>query len=183
MTDAQIIRLFWDRDEDAIGACERRYGQYCRRIAMNVLHDSSDAEECVNDSWHRAWRSIPPETPSSLGAYLGRITRNLALSRYRADHTQKRFHGVAVLLSELEDCIPSTEIWDRDLEHEHLVGVVDAWLRSLPQEERVLFVRRYWYGDALEALARSWGWSESRISKRLSSLRKQLKIRLDQEGI
>ena len=107
MDDGQIIALYFSRDEAAIRETEKKYGTACRRVAMNILTLRQDAEECVNDTWHTAWKRIPPAVPASLRAFLGKITRDLAISRYRANRARKRFDGAQALLSELEECIPA----------------------------------------------------------------------------
>ena len=106
MEDGRIVELYWERDETAIAETQKRYGRYCHSIAYNVLHSDEDAEECVNDTYVRAWNSMPPQRPSRLAAFLGRITRNLALDRYLFDHAQKRARSTELILDELEECIP-----------------------------------------------------------------------------
>ena len=106
MDDAAIIELYWARDEDAIVQTQQKYGPYCRTIAKNILGVPEDAEECVSDTWHRAWNAMPPQRPDSLGAFLGRIVRNLSISRWRRERAQKRYAGLEEQLSELEDCPP-----------------------------------------------------------------------------
>lgn len=109
MQDSEIIALYWQRDEAAIAETSRKYGAYCFRIAGNILTAKEDAEECVNDAYHRAWNAIPPERPEHLGAWLGRVVRNVALGRWQHAHARKRNRGMTTLLSELEDCIPAPQ--------------------------------------------------------------------------
>ena len=142
MNDAQIIELYWQRDEQAITESDSQYGRFCRRIAMNILNSSEDTEECVNDTWHRAWENIPPQKPNSLSAFFGRITRNLSLSRFRSNHAKKRYDGITILLSELEDCIPSKGSIEQKIEDKQLAEIISDWLALLPKDDRVLFMRR-----------------------------------------
>ena len=183
MQDVQIIELYWIRDERAITESDRSYGAYCRKIAMNILCSHEDAEECVNDTWHRTWDSIPPQRPNSLAAFFGRIVRNLSISRFRANHAQKRFDGITILLSELDDCVPVDDSVTQEFEGKMLSETIDRWLAQLPKDDRVLFVRRYWFYDAINALAREYGCTQNQMAQRMMRLRKGLKSALEQEGI
>ena len=120
MEDLQIIDLYWQRDEQAIRETDGKYGPLCHRIAMNILSSFQDSEECVSDTYGRCWDTMPPQRPFSLRAYVGRIVRNLSISRYRANHAQKRFAGAEVLLSELADCVPTPDNVQRTVEAEEL---------------------------------------------------------------
>lgn len=183
MEDVQIIDLYWLRDERAIGETDAKYGSFCHRIAMNILHSFQDSEECVSDAYGRCWDTMPPQRPMSLRAYLGAILRNLSISRYRAEHAQKRFGGAEVLLSELGDCIPSPESVQRTVEAGELGQLISAWLEKLDQEDRVLFVRRYWNGDSVKSLAGELGLRPNALTKRLLRLRENLRRALEREGI
>lgn len=183
MEDSAIIELYWARDEDAITQTDQKYGPLCRRLAFNILSDREDSEECVNDTWHRAWDTMPPQRPDSLRAYLGRIVRNLSISRLRRRTAQKRGGGLEVMLSELEDCLPSPVQVEQNLEAKELAASISRWLRSLDADDRALFIRRYWYGDGVNILAGEWGLSPNQIAKRMQKLRRALKKRLEQEGI
>lgn len=183
MQDSEIVALYWRRDEAAIAETGRKYGAYCFRIAKNILTAKEDAEECVNDAYCRVWSAIPPERPEHLGAWLGRVVRNLALNRWQQAHAQKRSAGVAALLSELEDCIPSPQDVETALDGRELGRHIDAWLRSLPREDRILFVRRYWYGVPLNALAKEHRSTPGRLAQRMYRLRRALKAELEKEGI
>ncbi len=183
MEDEQIIELFRRRDQRAIQQAEAKYGSYCRKIAMNVLSSREDAEECVNDTWLRVWNAIPPEHPRAFCAWVGKITLRLALNRREKDQAQKRYAGLEELLSELEDCIPSEESVERQLAANELTRVINQWLGTLSREDRVLFVRRYWYGDAVKKLAQACGVSPGKMAKRLYVLRGKLKAALAKEDI
>lgn len=182
MEDSAIVTLYWDRDENAISETERKYGAYCRAIAQNILSCREDAEECVSDTWHRAWGSIPPQKPESLPAFLGRIVRNLSISRWRQEHAQKRYAGLETLLSELEDCLPAPAGVEEAVEGRELTGRVEAWLEGLDREDRAVFLRRYWYGEEVKTIAKARGVGANQMAKKLMRLRKELKRELEREG-
>ena len=175
MDDKQIIELYFARSEEAIGESEKKYGAYCRTIAGNILPIRADAEECVSDTWLRAWGAIPPNRPERLGAFLGRITRNLALDRLRSNKGAVR--------EELSECLtlgdPTAGMVDRVV----LTAALDRFLAGLPQKKRKLFLRRYWYFSTVEELARDFGMSESGVKMTLLRLRRELRAQLKQEGI
>lgn len=183
MEDSAIIELYWARDEAAITHTDRKFGPFCRRLAFNILSDREDSEECVNDTWHRAWDTMPPQRPDSLRAYLGRIVRNLSISRLRQRTAQKRGGGLDIMLSELEDCLPSSVGVEQTLEARELSEQINRWLRSLPQDDRVLFIRRYWYGETVNELAREWDLLPNQLAKRMLRLRLSLKTHLEREGV
>lgn len=184
MDDSSIIELYWQRSERAIVETDGKYGAFCRRIALNILRVQEDAEECVNDTWHSAWRSMPPERPDSLRAFLGRITRNLSLSRWRASHAAKRGSGaVDALLSELGDCIPAPGGVEERVELGELSAIISRWLEGLDADDRALFIRRYWFGDAVKTLAAECGVSANSMAQRMSRLRSSLRTQLEAEGV
>ena len=182
MDDGAIITLYWSRDEGAITETQKKYGAYCRTIAMNILGSAEDAEECVSDTLHSAWNAIPPQRPGSLPAFLGRIVRNLSISRRRRERARKRFSGLDVLLSELEECLPGPGGVEDAVEVRELTGRIEGWLDGLSREDRVIFMRRYWYGDEVQALAKARGMGPNQMSKRLLRLRESLKRELEREG-
>ena len=183
MEDHKIIDLYWARSEEAILATADTYGGYCAAIAWNILHSREDTEECVNDTWHRAWNTMPPQRPASLRAYLVRLVRNLSIDRWRAQKSQKRGEGLEALVLELEDCVPAVPSAEEETEARELSRTIDRWLDGLPREDRVLFVRRYWYGQRLDELSGQLGWSPNRVSQRLLRLRTGLKRYLEREGV
>ena len=183
MEDLQIIDLYWQRDEQAIRETDGKYGPLCHRIAINILSSFQDSEECVSDTYGRCWDTMPPQRPFSLRAYVGRIVRNLSISRYRANHAQKRFAGAEVLLSELEDCVPMPYNVQRTVESGELGGLISDWLETLTAEERALFLRRYWSGDSVQELARELGVRPNALTKRLLRLRGQLRKYLEERGV
>lgn len=183
MEDSGIIDLYHVRDERAITESDRKYGAFCRGVAIKLLSVREDAEECVNDTWHAAWNRMPPDRPQSLKAFLGRITRNLSISRFRADHAQKRYDGMEILLSELDDCVPDSHGVEEAADGRELARTISCWLDSLPVDESTLFLRRYWYGNAVKELARQWGCTPNQMARRMFDLRRELRSVLEKEGI
>jgi len=183
MEDIQIIELYWQRNEQAIAETSSKYGAFCFSIAKNILSIHEDAEECVNDTYHQAWNVIPPQRPNKFRPWLGKIVRNIALNLWNKNHAQKRYAGMTELLSELEDCIPSSQTVEREVEEKELTEYIDRWLRSLDREDRILFVRRYWNGIALSELAKEQAVSPGKLAQRMYWLRHRLKTALEKEGI
>lgn len=184
MKDKEIIDLYWNRDETAIAATADAYGNYCYSIAYNILHNKEDAEECVNDTWHNAWRSIPPHRPDRLSTYLGKLTRNLSLNRYKLLNAQKRgTNQVALALTELESCIPAGQDVEQVLDEMTLVSALEKFLYQQPRTERNIFIGRYWYLYSIRELADSYRISESKVASLLYRMRKKLKLHLEKEGI
>ena len=183
MEDIQIIQLFWRRDESAIAETDRKYGSFCHRIAMNILRSFQDSEECVSDTYQKTWETIPPQKPDSLRSYLGRIVRNFSISRYRNLHAQKRFSGLEVLLSELEDCVPTPDNVQRTADANDLAELIGRWLDGCSREDRAVFLRRYWNGESVKDLARQAGVLPNAMTKRLLRLRESLRRFLEEEGI
>lgn len=184
MDDNEIIELFWRRDQRAVDEASARYGGYCRAIAGRILGSREDAEECVNDALYRAWASIPPQRPHSLSAFLGRLTRNLSVDRFRQDAAKKRGGGEAALvLSELEECVPAPGGVEEELDARLLADCVGRFVGSLPDTERRVFLRRYWYLCPVKEVAAQGGMSVSKAASMLYRLRKSLKKFLEGEGI
>ena len=182
MTDEQIIRLYFNRDQAAIAETDQKYGSYCYSIASNLL-GREDSEECVNDTYHAAWTHIPPEVPQSLKAFLGRIVRNLSISRFRRSHAPKRSSGTDVLLSELEDCLPTPQTVETEADSRELSRLISSWLATLSGDDRALFVLRYWHGSAVQDLAEKCGCTPNAVSLRIRRLRKNLKHYLEAKGV
>lgn len=176
-SDNYIIELFCRRDELAVKEIAAKYGHYCTKIAMNILGDARDAEEAVNDAYLQAWNSIPPTRPDSLSAYVGRITRNLSINKYNARNTQKRRGGeYALSIEELNDCIPQKVSTDSD---NALSQCINAFLQRQKQENRMIFVCRYFYFDCIAEIAKRYGKSESKIKSTLFRMRNKLKQYLE----
>ena len=184
MDDRRIIDLYWARSQQAIAESELKYGAYCRAIARGILDREEDAEECVNDTWFNAWNAMPPQRPGILSAFFGKLTRNLSLDRWRRGRAAKRGSGqTEVALHELEDCLPDRRGPEEALEAGETAAVISAFLRTLPDVDRRLFVRRYFHMESLEELARRFGMGESQVKSRLHRTRKKLKAKLEKEGI
>ena len=180
MDDKQIIRLFFERSEQAITELSQKYGDLCMKIARSILNDPQDAEECVNDAWLGAWNSIPPQSPDPLRSYICRIVRNHALKKYRANTALKRGNQFEVSLSELEDCIPDNSL-DEQLAVNELSAQIDAFLSALPKDDRVMFVKRYWFSESLSEIADAFHITENNVSVRLGRIRGKLHQYLDRK--
>lgn len=183
MEDRQIIDMYWRRDETAIAETERKYGGYCYAIAMNMLSVHEDAESCVSDTYYRAWNSIPPHRPAKFRVWLGRIVRNISINLWHSNHAQKRYSGMDRLLSELEDCVPSQITVEDEIEDAELGACISGWLMSLDSEDRNLFVRRYWNGEALNVLGKETDTDPKKLAQHMYRLRLSLKSALEKEGI
>ncbi len=183
MEDEKIIELYWERNQTAICETEQKYGRYCGRIAHNILHDAGDAEECLNDTWLRAWNAMPTERPGILSAFLGAITRNLSLDCYRRKHSAKRGGGVMpYIYDELRDCAGGEEPFHHVARGE-LAAAVNRFLADMEKESRVIFVRRYWYMDGIGEIAERLAVSESKVKSSLFRSRKRLYDYLKKEGL
>lgn len=181
MDDKTIVALYWERAEAAIAQSEQKYGKYCYRIADNILHCKEDAEECVNDTWVRAWNAMPPERPTLLQAFLGKITRNLALDRYAFDRAKKRGAEVEQIAEEFWLCVPNGELPLADQTALH--HAFNSFLSSLPTQTRIVFMQRYWYICSVEQIALENGLSQANVKVILHRTRKAFKLYLEKEGI
>ncbi|MCI9455489.1 MAG: sigma-70 family RNA polymerase sigma factor [Oscillospiraceae bacterium] len=183
MEDAAIIALYWSRSESAIEKTDEKYGGYCRTIAYNILENHEDTEECTNDTYFKVWNAIPPQRPSLFRAFLGKIARNTALKRYDSSHADKRGGGeTAILLSELEECVPAPNNAETECESAELSRAVSDFLYQLDELSRNLFVRRYWYAEKLTNLCEAYGISASQGKSTLYRVRGKLKEYLEKEG-
>lgn len=184
MEDHQITLLFWQRNEAAIGAARDKYGAYCRSIALAVLGDHEDAVECENDTYLAAWNSIPPNSPQSLSAYLGKLTRRIALNRLRSSHAAKRGGSQAeISLQELGDVIACNDDVMQRIERRELSSLISRFLQKQPDIQRRIFIRRYWYCDSIREIAQGFGFHESRVKMVLLRTRNQLREFLVKEGV
>ena len=183
MEEAKIVRLYLDRDESAITATAEKYGGYCKSIAKNILNNEEDAEECVNDTYLGAWNSIPPHIPDNLAAFLGKITRNLSLSRYRQNTANKRGGGeFHVVLDELSELLSGNDDVEEEICTKELVNAVNNFLDTLSPKDRAIFICRYWYADSTKEIAVRKGMKEGTVSMTLTRLRKKLRKHLIKEG-
>ena len=182
--DENILSLFWARDEAALDHVKQKYGRSLYKVAYNILSNSHDSEECVNDTLHRAWEAIPPQRPAFLGAYLSKITRNLSLKRWRAAGTIKRGGGQAdLMLSELEQSVPIPRTTEDEFEYSQTVSAINACLRAMEKDARVIFIRRYFFGDSIQDISRQLKASESKVKSALFRARQKLKSHLEREGV
>lgn len=184
MEDSRIIDLYWRRSESAIAETSNKYGRYCYSISHNILHNDEDAKECVNDTYLRAWNAMPPDRPNRLSVFLGKITRNLSLNRYKGFHAEKRGFGETPLaLSELNESIPAAFDLEQAAEASSLAEALNRFLAAQPRKTRIIFVQRYWYLMPIGELARLHGSSESQTKSLLFRIRGKLKTHLEKEGI
>ena len=184
MEDQQIIALYWDRKERAIEESGKKYGAFCLKIADNILRSHEDDEECVSDTWLRAWNAMPPEKPNVLSSFFAKITRNLALDRYRAMHAEKRVKSEMMLaLDELDYCVPSSMRVESSLDEKQTVQILERFLCGLSKADRVLFLRRYWFADRVADAAKFCAIGENTAKSKLLRMRNALKAQLEEEGI
>lgn len=183
MEDSEIIKLYWSRNQLAIPETAQKYGGYCSAIAGNILGSREDAEECVNDVYLTAWNTMPPQKPGILSAFLGKITRNLSLNRWRQNHAQKRGGGeIALVLEELAECVSGTENVEQEADRQELAEAINSFLELLPAEKRRMFLLRYWYAEPVNIIANRLDVSENHVSVTLHRLRRKLWDYLTERG-
>ena len=184
MEDSEIIKLYWNRNQNAVKETEKEYGAYCFSIAENILHNQQDSEECVSDTWLRAWQSIPPQKPTRLKLFLAKITRNLAFDMYRQKTADKRGGGeFSAVLDELAECVAGSDDVEKAFEAKTLRQSLNAFLKNLPQRDRQLFVRRYFYAESVKSIAEEFSMNSNHVSVILRRVRKKLRIYLEQEEL
>ena len=188
MEDEKIIELYFARNDDAITETELKYGNYCYQVAFNILHYREDSEECVNDTWLRAWNTIPPERPSCFKLFLAKITRNLSLDRYRKKAAKKRggdknLEYMDEIISELGECVPA-EVSDVEEEviSSELRDIINDFMYTLSERDRCVFLMRYFYGREMGYIAKKCGIREDNTRKILFRTRQKLKNCLEKEG-
>lgn len=183
MEDSTIIDLYWRRSERAISETAAKYGKYCYAIAYNILSNAEDADESLNDTYLGAWNSMPPHRPSILATFLGKITRRTALKRWRDGSRQKRGGGEAALaLDELGECVPSEKNVEQALFAAELAASLNHFVGELPETERRVFLRRYWYLDSIQTISQDFDFSQSKVKSMLHRIRGRLLLHLEQEG-
>ena len=175
MDDAKIVQLYWDRDEQAIPATASKYGNYCISIAKNILGNCEDAEECVNDAYLGAWNAIPPVHPNPLLSYIVKIVRNISLKIYWRKEAAKRSGHYTIALEEIEGYITDQKTVEDEIEARELARIIEEFLDTLTVENRVIFMRRYWFADSYKDIAEFMGLSEKNISVRLTRIREKMK--------
>ena len=183
LDDRKIIEMFFERSEQAIIELSNKYGSVYAKVAFNILNNKQDTEECVNDAYLGAWNTIPPQNPNPLLSYVCRIVRNLAIKKYHGNTAAKRNSIYDVALDELENCFPSSDSVEDAFNAAETARIIDTFLETLDQDNRVMFVRRYWYADSIEDIAKRFKTSNHNISVRLSRTREKLKKHLIKEGV
>ena len=183
MDDKSIVDLFWQRNEQAIFNTAEKYEPYLHSIALRILGDPSDAEECVNDTYNAAWNSIPPHRPAVLSTYLGKLTRRISLKVLRSRSAQKRGNNeIALSLDELSECIPAGFCLDDAIALKELTNTINSFLAALPVTERRVFVLRYWHALPIASICKQLGFSKSKVESMLHRTRVKLKNQLEKEG-
>ena len=184
MEDSAIVDLYWQRSEQAIPETEHKYGGYCHTVAMRIVNNHEDAEECVNDTWLGAWNSMPENRPSYLAPYLAKLTRWLSISKLKTQNRLKRGGGEIMLsLEELDSELGEGTDLARQIELKELSEYLNAFLSRLPAEERRVFLARYWYVASIHEISEKSGCSESKVKSMLLRIRRRLKKALEEEGL
>lgn len=184
MKDEEIIELYWNRNESAILETSKQYERYCYSIAYNILYCKEDSDECVNDTWLKAWNVIPPQRPNKLSLFLGRITRNMSLDKYKARKAQKRGGGeIMLVLEELDECIPSINNVEQAVIEEDLDRIINRFLHTLPERECNIFLARYWHSKPIAEIAKDFSMKENNVKANLYRNRVKLKTYLLKEGV
>lgn len=183
MDDARIVDLYWERSETAIAETEKKYGRYCHYIAYNILFCKQDAEECVNDTYINAWKSIPPHKPVCLKTFLGKLTRNISLNRYAREHAQKRSANTELILDELAEIIPDPNSEAVDSDNLALKEAINGFMETLSSTARKVFARRYFYLSPIKDIATDYDLTESNVKSMLFRMRSKFKTYLEKEGI
>lgn len=183
MEDSRIVELFWHKNTDVIMEVSSKYGPYCFAVADNILHSSEDSEECVNDTWLHAWNAIPPQKPKQLRAFLAKITRNLAFNRFHERSAEKRGGGeITLVLDELAECLVSESDVESTYDAEELGRCIRAFVRTLPEREGNVFVRRCFFTEPVAGIAKRYGLTENNVMVILCRTRRKLKAHLVKEG-
>lgn len=183
MEDGKIVELYWQRRESALHETALKYGAYCTKISMNILGSPQESEENVNDVYLHAWQAMPPHRPQVLSAFLGKLTRNLAINRFQAAHAAKRGGGEFPLsLEELDPCIPDGAAPEESLDAAALSQSISAFLRTQPKEARQIFIRRYFFCDSVEEISAAFRMTPSKVKSMLFRTRNKLRSYLQKEG-
>ncbi len=183
MEDIKIVQLYWNRDQNAIIHTAKKYGKYCTAIAKNILGNTEDAEECVNDTYMQTWNAIPSNRPERLSVFIGKITRNLSFNRYKKSHAVKRGGSeIPAILDELGECVSGVDNIEESVEFAELVEIINTFLETVPSEKRNIFIRRYWYSDSVAAIAKAYGMKANTVSMILNRLRGKLRDYLLERG-
>lgn len=181
--DEQIIELFFARSEDAISALDERYGKTCRSISYNIVGSIEDADECVNDAYLGTWNAIPPARPNPLLTFVAKIVRNISLNRYWHNSAAMRSSSCTVAFEELDACLADVKTLDDDIESADLARIIEEFLNTLSAENRLLFMRRYWFSDSIRDIAAMTGLSEKNVSVRLTRIRARMRDYLNSKEV
>lgn len=183
LEDSRIIELYWEKNADAISETADKYGAYCFTIADNILHSAEDSEECVNDTWLHAWNAMPPQRPNVFRLFLARITRSISFNRFNARSAEKRGGGeIALVLDELEECVAGMTNIEAEYEAAELEECIRQFVKTLPERDRNVFVRRYFFTEPISEIARRYGLTVNNTTVILSRTRKKLRLKLTEEG-
>ena len=183
MDDKAIIDLYCSRSENAISETDKRYGKPCMSIANNILNDISDSEECVNDTYLKTWNKIPPHIPKYFPAFLFKIVKNTAMTKYSYNHRDKRCSEISVSFDELGECVADSEDINETVDKKELAGFINEFLKGLSREKRIVFVRRYWYFDSVPQIAEMCDMSEEKVKSMLMRMRSRLRDFLKERGV
>ena len=183
MEDNQIIELYWNRNEKAISETDKKYRKYCNSIAHNILQNNEDEIECINDTYYKTWNSIPTARPNIFKLFLGKITRQLAINKYEKSRAQKRYSGLELVLDELEECVPSNENTEKELEFEELTQYINSFLDGISEKQRKIFIDRYWYMYSIKEISKINNTKESNVKVILHRTRNELKEYLEKRGV
>ena len=180
MEDSQIIAFLFQRSEQAIRAIQEKYGGLCRSVVSNILPDMRDVDECISDTYLRIWRSIPPQHPQRLDSYIARVARNAALDRHDYNRASIRNSSLTLAYEELEYVLPSH---DGGVDAVAFRTFLNQFLRSQKKDARIMFIRRYWYGDSIQQIAGAFGCGEEKVKSVLFRIRNKLRVAMIKEGI
>lgn len=173
--DSKIIELFFNRSEQAIRELDSKYGKVCRKLSNNIVNNSEDAEECVNDAYLGAWNAIPPANPNPLLTYILKIVRNISLNSYYKKEADKRKGSYTIAMEEIEECMADSKTIDSEIETAELSRTIEDFLETLTEQNRVIFMRRYWFSDSCKDISVLVGLTEKNVSVRLTRIRLKLK--------
>ena len=183
MDDLKIVELYLSRSEDAISETDLKYGGLCRYVAMNILRNREDSEECVNDTYFGVWNAIPPQKPNKFSTFISKITRNLALKKYEYISAAKRNPEAEVSLEELKECVSGQDCVEVELENRRIEKAISDFLWQQDIDKRTVFIRRYWYFEPIDSICKRCGFSRSKVTSMLYNTRQKLRIHLESEGI
>nr|WP_300663560.1 sigma-70 family RNA polymerase sigma factor [uncultured Acetatifactor sp.] len=183
MEDEKIIEMFFERSEQSIRELDIKYGKVCRKLSYNIVNSRQDAEECVNDAYLGAWNAIPPVKPDPLLTYICKIVRNISLKIYYKKEAAKRNSAYTIVLEEIKACIAGPDTVEAEIEAKELARIIESFLDTLTAENRVIFMRRYWFSDSCKDIAGFVGLSEKNISVRLTRIRQKMKSYLAEKEV